>query len=177
MGPQNGHPKCGKTKAEIAKKRHFLKKKMRFFFTKKDPHGPIYFETRLLSRRRGARLFFRPKPNSLYLFFVFPRGTSPHPSVQMARGKLFFRNPQKTFLAENRLKLERRARARALAKTVTRFPGNKDSRSLWCVFEITFGPQTAQGQAGAIYFFAKFCEILQNRARNFPKKKLLLYWF
>ena len=43
-----------------------------------------------------------------------------------------------------------------------RFPKNKNSRSLWCVFEITFGPQTAQGQAGAFYFlrnFAKFCKI------------------
>ena len=39
----------------------------------------------------GARgFFFRPKPNFPYLFFRFFRGTSPHPSVQMVTGKLFF---------------------------------------------------------------------------------------
>ena len=58
FGAPKWKPKCGKTKAEIAKKRDFLKNEMRFFLKKKAHQDTIYFGTRLLLRRRPAVFFF-----------------------------------------------------------------------------------------------------------------------
>ena len=65
------------------------------------------------SRVAGARDYFSPETEFPLPVFRFFRGTSPHPSVQMVRGKLFFFHDfENPVLASNRRKLERRARAR-----------------------------------------------------------------
>ena len=109
MGTQNAE----KLKQNLQKTTLFEKKNAIFSLRKSPSWSDLFLNPLTLTSPAREVLFSARNRIPFTCFGRFFRGSSPHPSVQMLRGKFFFVILKARFLASNRGKLERRARARA----------------------------------------------------------------
>ena len=73
FGAPKWKPKCGKTKAGIAKKTRLFGKRNAIFFLKKMALKIRFILEPACSYVAGPRFFFRPEPNYRYLFSLLSR--------------------------------------------------------------------------------------------------------